>query len=275
MTNKLSQSCVAMFMSVDISGSTSFKSETQADDEGPAWVGAFEAFFREVPLIMMGQIAAAFMSEDQVPECSVWKVIGDEIIFLAHPTSARQTQLLTNAFYNTVIAYDNKIFERWPLRVRGCCWAAQISSSNRQIEIPEMMGSDSSQTYVDYLGPDVDAGFRLAGCVGRGQLMVSSNLVQLLAGLEESEGIQFHYIGRKVLKGVYRGRPYPLFLMSREDSMPKTWEWEAEHDDGLVALRKNTPMPYAEILELVGQIQTYLNRMCHAMIESLTFDEEK
>ena len=60
--------------------------------------------------------------------------------------------------------YDSKIFERWPLRVRGCLWAAQISSRNRQIEIPEMMGSDSSQTYVDYLGPDVDTGFRLAGC---------------------------------------------------------------------------------------------------------------
>ena len=275
MTNKLNKSRVAMFMSVDISGSTNFKSETQADDKGPAWVGAFEAFFREVPLIMMGQIAAAFMFEDDVPDCSVWKVIGDEIIFLAHPQSARQTQLLTNAFYKTIVNYDSKIFERWPLRVRGCCWAAQISSHNRQIEIPEMMGSDSSQTYVDYLGPDVDAGFRLAGCVGRGQLMISSNLVQLLVGMEESEGIQFYYIGRKVLKGVYKGRPYPLFLMTREDCLLNTWEWEAEEDQGLVALRKNEPMPYAEISELIGQIQNYLNRMCHAMIESLTFDTDK
>jgi hypothetical protein len=275
MTNKLNKSRVAMFMSVDLSGSTAFKSEAQAGDKGPAWVGAFEEFFREVPLIMMGQIAAAFMLEEDVPDCSVWKVIGDEIVFLAHPKSARQTQLLTNAFYNTIIIYDNKIFERWPLRVRGCCWAAQISSRNRQIEIPEMMGSDASQTYVDYLGPDVDAGFRLAGCVGRGQLIVSSNLVQLLAGLEESEGIQFHYVGRKVLKGVYKGRPYPLFLMTREDSMPKTWEWEAEQDEGLAALRKNEPMPYAEILDLVSQIQNYLNRMCHAMIESLRFDADK
>jgi len=275
MTNTLNKSRVAMFMSVDISGSTNFKSEAQADDKGPAWVGAFEEFFREVPLIMMGQIAAAFIFEEEVPECSVWKVIGDEIVFLAHPTSARQTQLLTNAFYNTIINYDSKIFERWPLRVRGCCWAAQISNRNRQIEIPEMMGSDSSQAYVDYLGPDVDTGFRLGGCVGRGQLIVSSNLVQLLAGMKESEGIQFHYVGRKVLKGVYKGRPYPLFLMTREDCMPKTWEWEAEPDEGLVALRKNEPMPYPEILELVGQIQTYLNRMCHAMIESLTFDAEQ
>ncbi len=274
MNNKPNKSSVAMFMSADLSGSTAFKSEAQADGHGPAWVEAFEEFFREVPLIMMGQIAAAFMFEEKVPDCGVLKVIGDEIVFLAHPKSARQTQLLTNAFYNTIINYDNKIFERWPLRVRGCCWAAQISDRNRQIEIPEMIGSDSSQTYLDYLGPDVDTGFRLAGCVGRGQLIVSSNLVQLLAGMEESEGIQFHYVGSKVLKGVYRGRPYPLFLMTRQDSMPKTWEWEAETDEGLVALRRNEPMPYPDILELVSQIQTYLNRMCHAKIESLTFDAD-
>ena len=275
MINKLNQSCVAMFMSIDLSGSTAFKSEATADRKGPAWVGAFEEFFREVPLIMMGQIAAAFMLEEEVPDCSVWKVIGDEIVFLAHPKSARESQLLVNAFYNTVINYDSKVFERWPLRVRGCVWAAQISSRNRQIEIPEMMGSDSAQTYVDYLGPDVDAGFRLAGCVGRGQVIVSSNLVQLFVGMDESEGIQFHYVGRKVLKGVYKGRPYPLFLISREDRMPRTWEWEAEEDPGLVALREKNPMPYPEILELVNQIQSYLNRMCHAMVESLTFDLKK
>lgn len=264
---------VAMFMSVDISGSTAFKSSTQADRDGLAWVGAFEEFFREVPLIMIGQLAAAFMEEEDVPECSVWKVIGDEIIFMAHPKSARQAQLLTIAFYNTIINYDSTIFERWPLRVRGCCWAAQISNRNRQIEIPEMMGADKEQTYIDYLGPDVDTGFRLASCVGRGQLIVSSNLVQALAGIEDTHGVQFHYVGRKVLKGVYKGRPYPLFLMTRKDCMPRTWEWEAEEDDGLVALRENDPMAYSEILELIGQIQDYLNRMCHAMIETLEFEE--
>jgi len=273
MTPEASQPKVAMFMSVDISGSTAFKSSSQADGAGPTWVRAFEAFFREVPLIMMGQVAAAFMLEDDVPDCSVWKVIGDEIVFIAHPKSAKQAQLLTIAFYNTIINYDNKIFQHWPLRVRGCCWAAQISNRNRQIEIPEMMGSDREQAYVDYLGPDVDAGFRLAGCVGRGQLIVSSNLVQTLAGLEDSRGVRFHYAGRKVLKGVYQGRPYPLFLMSCKDSMPRTWEWEDEEDPGLKALRGDDPMPSPDILELIDQIQDYLNRMCHATIENLEFAE--
>jgi len=271
MTEKAAKSPVAIFMSVDLAGSTAFKSQSQGDGESPAWLAAFEAFFREVPLIMMGQIARAFAMEDEVPDCGVWKVIGDEIVFMARPRTPREAQLLTIAFYRMVIDYDRKIFERWPLRIKGCCWAAQISSRNREIEIPEMLGTDTEGLYVDYLGPDVDTGFRVAARGGRGQVIMSSNLVQLLAGLEESEGIQFHYIGSKVLKGVYSGRPYPLFLMSMPDCMPETWEWEAEQDEGLLELRKGSPMPPLEILDLLERIQNYLNSMCHTGIEPLTF----
>lgn len=258
-------------MSADLAGSTAFKSRAQGDAESPEWLEAFEVFFREVPLVMMGQIAAAFAMEDEAPKVGVWKVIGDEIIFMAHPRTAREAQLLTIAFYRLIVNYDRKIFERWPLRIKGCCWAAQLSHRNREIEIPEMLGGDADQAYVDFLGPDVDAGFRLASCGGRGQVIVSSNLVQLLAAMEEDEGVRFHYIGQKVLKGVYSGRPYPLFLMTMLDQMPETWEWEPEIDKGLQELRKNNPMDSGDILELLERIRKYLNRMCHSGIEWLKF----
>lgn len=271
MPENTEQPAVVMFMSVDLAGSTAFKSQAQGDGEGPEWLEAFEAFFREVPLIMMGQIAAAFAQEEEVPRTGVWKVIGDEIIFIAHPNSVREAQLLTVAFYHTVVNYDRKIFVRWPLRIKGCIWAAQISHRNRKIEIPEMLGADTNQAYEDYLGPDVDTGFRLAACGGRGQVIISSNLVQLLAGIEKSKGMQFHYVGRKVLKGVYSGRPYPLFLMTMADQMPETWEWEPEDDKGLEQLRKNAPMAPEEILDFLARIRNYLNHMCHSGIEWLKF----
>jgi len=152
MTEKTKESSVAMFMSVDLSGSTAFKSQAQGDGDGPEWLEAFEAFYREVPLIMMGQIAAAFAMEDEVPHSGVWKVIGDEIIFMAHPRTPRETQLLTIAFYRTVITYDRKILQRWPLRIKGCCWAAQISDRNREGFPPALGGgrSSSHQTWFNY-----------------------------------------------------------------------------------------------------------------------------
>lgn len=271
MTNHADHSGVAVFMSLDIAGSTAFKAQAFGEGDSPEWLEAFETFFREAPLIMMGQIAAVFAMEDEVPETGVWKVIGDEIVLLAHPRTPREAELLLVAFYRTVINFDKMIFERWPLRIKGCCWAAQISRRNRAIEIPEMLGGDSEEVYVDYLGPDVDTGFRLAACGGRGQVIVSSNLVELVCEEDRDSGIQFHYIGRKVLKGVYGGRPYPLFLMSMPDLMPVTWEWEAEEDLGLAELRRNRPMKPDEICKLLSKIQMYLNRMCQAGIEKLDF----
>ena len=67
MTAQSSDSTVAMFMSVDMAGSTEFKAQSQGAGENPAWLPAFEAFFREVPLVMMEQLAAAFAMEDDVP----------------------------------------------------------------------------------------------------------------------------------------------------------------------------------------------------------------
>lgn len=271
MTIQSNNSGVAQFMSIDVVGSTAFKAQAVGETKSPEWLEVFETFFREVPLIMMGQVGAAFEKEEEIPHSGVWKVIGDEIVFIAYPRTQLEAELLLLAFYRTVILYDKKIFERWPLRVKGCCWAAQISRRNRAIEIREVFGGDSEGVYVDYLGPDVDTGFRLAACVGRGQVIVSANLVHLVSETKRGTGIRFHYIGRKVLKGVYKGRPYPLFLMSTSDLMPITWEWEAEEEPGLAELRRDQPMAPEEICSMLDKIELYLNRMCHAGIEKLEF----
>lgn len=271
MTYQEDHSGVALFMSLDIAGSTAFKAQAHGEGESPEWLEAFETFFREVPLIMMGQIAAAFAMEDEVPDTGVWKVIGDEIVLMAHPRTPREAELLLVAFYRTVVNYDQKIFERWPLRIKGCCWAAQLSSRNRAIDIPEMFGGHDDQVYVDYLGPDVDTGFRLAACGGRGQVIVSSNLVHMVCEDDRGSGVQFHYVGSRVLKGVYSGRPYPLFLMTMPDLRPETWEWEAELSPGLEELRSGKPMPPDEVCEMLDKVRDYLNRMCHAGIEKLEF----
>jgi hypothetical protein len=49
------------------------------------------------------------------------------------------------------------------------------------------------------------------------------------------------------------------------------WEWEAQDDEGLQVLRKNSSTPRAEILDFLERKRTYLNRMYHAGIEPLEF----
>lgn len=210
------QSAVAMFLSCDVVGSTAFKASAQERDGLGSWVGAFETLFRELPLIFIGQLAGAFIEEDDLPESGVWKVMGDEVIFLAKPRTAREAQLIAIAFQQTVTEYDRRLAARWPLRIRGCCWAAEIGERNRQIEIPEMFGGSDGRPYLDFLGPDIDTGFRLSACCGSGEVIMSPNLVESLATLEEQAGLRFRRIGSRTLKGVCAGQPFPLVVLAGE-----------------------------------------------------------
>ncbi len=267
MTSVDSDAKTMIFMSVDIADSTRFKEKVHSLDDDPLWLEAFETFFKEVPLVLMGQFATAFAITDDLPDISVWKVIGDEILFRAQARSAEEALLITEAFYRTIVMYDARFFERWPLRIRGCCWAARFPGRNIEIKIPEMAGVG----YVDYLGPDVDLGFRLITQVDRGQVILSLNLAEALASLPERRGMQFHYVDRKVLKGVFVGRPYPLILVTLPDCMPELWQWEEDESQQLRALRDEPPIDAVALVELASRIRTYLNRMCWLNIKLLEF----
>ncbi len=201
---------VAMFMSCDVVGSTAFKGSAGHD----GWLEAFEALFRELPLVFIGEVAQAFFTEDDVPAAGVWKVMGDEVILLATPAGLREAALLASAFQRTVVEYDRRLAARWPLRIRGCCWAAEVGRRNRQIEIPEMFGGSNGRPYLDFLGPDIDTGFRLSACCSAGEVIVSPNLAEALARSADGTDLRFRRTGERVLKGVCGGHPFPLVLLA-------------------------------------------------------------
>ena len=225
---------VAMFMSADVVGSTNFK--VQAQRERSDWLEAFATLFRELPLVFMGQLAAAFIEHDEVPESGVWKVMGDEVILLALPTSIEVAEGLTVAFCNTVRQCDERISARWPLNLRGTCWAAEVGQRNRRVEIPEMFGGRDGSSYVDYLGPDVDTGFRLSAHSGHGEVIVSPNLLEPLARREDSP-LRFHHAGEARLKGVLQGEPFPLWIVSADGQSARPDTSAAEVADALADFR--------------------------------------
>lgn len=213
-----------IFFSADIVDSTKFKESVPDLDETPAWFDAFEAFFRELPLVFMGQVATAFAEVEDLPNIRVWKVFGDEIVFRVHSRSADDALRLTEAFQRTLVTYGSRFLERWPLQIRGCIWAARFPGRNIEFGIPEMAAGDGSAdgAYADFLGPDVDLGFRLAHHAAPGQLLASLNLAEALAALPAQRGLRFHPVGQAVLKGVFHGRPYPLILIALSDCAPES-----------------------------------------------------
>jgi class 3 adenylate cyclase len=232
-----------IFLSADIVEATKFKDSVRGPDENPAWFDAFEAFFRELPLVFMGQAAGAFAEVEELPNIRVWKVFGDEIVFRVQSRSADDALRLTEAFHHALDSYGSRFLERWPLRFRGCIWAARFPGRNIEFEIPEMAAGNEAtdSAYADYLGPDVDLGFRLSHHAGPGQLIVSLNLAETLAALAAHRGIRFHHVGQAILKGVFHGRPYPLIMITLPDCVPESLGGDPPMaPDALIDLAKRT-----------------------------------
>lgn len=224
---------VVLFMSADVVGSTAFKGRHSAD--AGIWLEAFATLFKELPLVFIGELGMAFLDEDDMPEAGVWKVMGDEVIFVTLPRSAHEVMLATSAFVRTVQQYDQRLSASWPLHIRGACWAAELGKRNRQIDIPEMFGGRDGKPYRDFLGPDVDTGFRLSAHSGHGEVIISPNLVEAIATAQaEDPQLRFHLIGDTPLKGVIGGQPFPLIIASNVDAPTRLHPRSITDDAALV-----------------------------------------
>jgi hypothetical protein len=269
--NRISKTLV--FFSVDLSGSTRIKDSLHVHHHKPVWLEPFEQFFRDFPEKFLTEINLAFSGTDASVDVYVWKLVGDEIIFKCEPKSVEDAARAVTAFHRTIVGYDQALFERWPLRVKGTVWAAAFLERNIEINIPERMHwKDSDQAiHTDYLGPDVDAGFRISQHAPAGGVIVSVNLAEALAKVSDEFGLNFHYVGREVLKGVFSGRPYPLIVLSLPECTPNLWEWEETENDYAKMVLEKAPLKPLELIQLAEKIRTYLNRMCHLQLEPLKF----
>jgi hypothetical protein len=125
---------------------------------------------------------------------------------------------LLASFHASVRRYHERLRRGWGLGLRGCCWAARFPGRNIEIEIPEMAtaGRAGGMAYFEYLGPEVDAGFRVAPFARAGDVVVTLNLAAALAPLAGDAGLRFHGAGEAVLKGVHAGQPYPIIGLTCE-----------------------------------------------------------
>ena len=149
-----------LFLSVDMVGSTLFKaSHTGRGSAG--WLDTFRTFFTHFPLILAGQLGFEFLDEDETPAVEVWKVMGDEVIFVVEPSSASEVTTILIALLRTMRRYEQSRLEALPLRLKGAAWLADFAESNIELDIPELSSEDSAP-HVDFIGPDIDLGFRLS-----------------------------------------------------------------------------------------------------------------
>lgn len=197
-----------------------------AEGDIEPWLPWFRGFYDGFPL----QLEAAY---DRLPadvplhdatRPQLWKYNGDEI--LLQTTLSDYRQVLTHIMALRLVierwreswperlprehAADHLRKRPFPLDLKGTAWLAGFPVINSTIwkarEVP-----------LDFIGPQVDLGFRLARFASRTSLVVDASLAHILAAAlpakPGADSCRLRYLGRKRLKGILEDLPYPVFAV--------------------------------------------------------------
>jgi hypothetical protein len=136
--------------------------------------------------------------------------------------------------YGKVLDRDGK-----RLDVKGAGWIAAFPAPNVTVEILRSGASradaadqieeelelraDQAPGDFDFLGKQIDSGFRTAKNAASDRCSLSLELAWLLADAVHSEilSAKFSYHGRQTLKGVINDRPYPIVTIDAERSLAR------------------------------------------------------
>jgi len=248
---------VRLFLSVDMAGSTQFKARFT---DGGSWLETFRTFFTNFPLMLAGQVGFAFLEEGETPSVEVWKVMGDEVIFVASPDSAGELVNLLLALVRTMNAYEDRYLGDLPLRLKGTAWLADFSGPNIELEIPELSGGEIVRA-IDYIGPDLDLGFRVGKFARPACLALSFDVADLVLTAGNADQVTLYLIGAEELKGVMFGRPYPIIWMLEAGDDFTFLPWEVDQCPHMARAMGMPPTPRSDIERAIADMRLYLHKM--------------
>ena len=247
-----------LFLSVDMVGSTEFKARfTGQGSEG--WLEIFRSFFTSFPLMAAGQVAMEFLDDEATPAIDVWKVMGDEVVFVTTPSSAEELTAMLVALLRTMQLYEDKHFQQLPLRLKGTAWLADFDGQNIEIEIPEL--SSKTAAHLDFIGPDIDLGFRISKFARPGSLVISLDVLEVVLSAANAERAALYLMGKEPLKGVMFGRPYPIVWMLEAGERFAFLPWELEQDPLMAQAAKMPPTPPSDLTRTIEDMRHYLRKM--------------
>ncbi|MFI3283835.1 MAG: hypothetical protein R3Y57_02000 [Erysipelotrichaceae bacterium] len=209
-------SAATMFISFDLVNCTFYK----ASHKGKWASGVSE---------ILEEIIDSF-SNSSIENCRFWKILGDEIVYTKNIQFIHEIDDTLAEIYRIVTMMNKKIKGAKVgdlntakiMAVKATVWLADISPANLRADnfYAEYKVSDN-QLQAEYLGTDIDTGFRIAQFTSANRLVVSFELAALF--LKEPSLHQdfdkIHFVGYRPLKGIWQGNPYPIFMYHGDKSV--------------------------------------------------------
>ncbi|MBL9143134.1 MAG: hypothetical protein JNM99_05570 [Verrucomicrobiaceae bacterium] len=233
-----------LFLSVDIVGSTSFKHQ-QTKEPGPRWVFSFLSFYQSFHQILDTAVLPAKPARSKRIASSVnlpllWKALGDELIFVVELRQRHEAAHYLCAFRRALQETQSNWYQSAErMQFKGTAWLAGFPLGNVEVPFDEM--PDRKAPLPDFIGPQIDAGFRLKEHATPRKIVLSADLAYLLVKAG-SPGMDLFFDGDQSLKGILHGKPYPLIWLDGDvrNGASKTPSLQ-QHKDKLLGRKRATP----------------------------------
>lgn len=213
------QSGVYFFVSFDLANSTAFKRVSKT------WPSAVTKFYE----LTASETRTHRLGKRQL---TLWKYLGDEVLLFRKLQFQNDLEVLIPRIFEATKKIAKGLAHSFAnefkacgicLSVKSSCWIAKIqplNSSDIREEIDPALENvifSTSEGQLDFIGPDIDVGFRIGKYAYPGILTLSTELAYLLTKTTTDEvQDKFRVVGYSVLKGVWRGRHYPAVWWAKE-----------------------------------------------------------
>lgn len=219
---------VVLFFSFDIVNSTSYKTVNYF-----GWAQVLNVLFKEIRREV----------QNKIPGSEMWRVLGDEAIFIKKITDEELLCEYINKIYVILVETIYKLkkgdfFEQYNnsdlmklqniLSLKTSAWIAAVRDvgdvDNKEIlqedveNIFETYQSQEGHQIFEFLGNDIDTGFRISKQTEDGRMVLSFELAYLIS--QKTESLSYlNIISYRRLKGVWKDRLYPIIWYHN----PKTY----------------------------------------------------
>ena len=237
---------VVLFFSYDIVGSTKYKALHPG-----SWAGEIKKAFESIKRRVNSELSEAY----------IWRVLGDEIIFVMK-VSGKQMKFSEQAILSDSVAVIYKILQEATdeieggtkeLSLKAAAWIGIVSDEEHyetDTKIPKKyknlfykytVDETRNRKIFEFMGNDIDAGFRIKQFTYSRQLVLSFELAYLIKKFishGECKNIELIHMGYKPLKGIWYDRPNPIIWYYdksyKKVDFLQSLPYDAETDNSLI-----------------------------------------
>ncbi|MED4559636.1 hypothetical protein [Bacillus subtilis] len=259
---------VYLFFSFDLVNSTIFKTTKE-------WQQVFKRFYELIETLLQNKYGE---------EIKLWKYIGDEVLLYLKVTEFDQIYKCAPIVSKVIKDVIQQLYKDYPyakqiIFIKSTIWLADViyqqpnepnKNETTAKNIVFFVGNnpewlDGSQ--VDFLGPDIDLGFRLSKFAQKSKVLISADLAYILnrkkgeiESFEREDRVviddSYKIVSYETLKGIWNNRRYPIIWFG--DSWSKDDYDYDEHIESLLV--RNVIEEKHQDINKIGKIIADLNK---------------